>query len=289
MQGKTLFRGKKYLTCFVAILCFFAYCGPKHGKIEREFSSLHLDVDFTIDTERDDLAEVGLTDISSYDVDSKGNIYFFQRRESDRNVIIKFDMNGNFSKKFGKRGQGPGEIQFPVFLYITENDEFPIQDGNTQKLYIFDMEGNVIRETRIELEEELGNFVFYPLINGNYLKYGEFFDPESQHRQSILQLCTPSFELIKELDRCDHGKVVAFTQEKKVFTPRVFIAQVSSDKIYVGHENRGYEILVYDLAGNLMNSAGINLHQSQFNCIKFFQLFVCNLCTCLLQNRNRLF
>jgi len=246
-------REPKHLTCLVAILCFFAFCGPKHDKIEREFSSLYLNVDFTIDTERDDLAEVGLTDIRSFDVDSKGNIYFFQRRESDRNVIIKFDKKGNFSKMFGKRGQGPGEIQFPVFLYITENDELPIQDGNTQKLYIFDMEGNVIRETRIESEESVGNFVFNPLGNGNYLKYGEHFDPESQHRQSILQLCNSHFEIIKELDRCDHGKVVAFTQEKKVFTPRVFIGQVSDGRIYVGHEKRGYDILVYDLAGNLMN------------------------------------
>ena len=283
IEGKKLSRGKKHLTCLVAILCFFAFCGPKHDEVERviedgvevvinhiepyqikgEPAFLHLEEEFTIDTQRDDLAEVGLTDIGSYDVDSKGNIYFFQRRESDLDVIIKFDMNGNFLKKFGKRGQGPGEIQFPVLLNITEGDELPIQDGNTQKLYIFDKEGDLIREVRIDSEESFGNFVFYPLKNGNYLKYGEYFDPESQHRQHILQLYNASFGIIKELDRCDHGKVIAFTQQKKVFTPRVFIGQVSGERIYVGHEKRGYEILAYDFNGNLLNKIRKAYHPAE--------------------------
>lgn len=272
MLGEKLHREKIHLTCLVALVCFFAFCGTKQGKVERviedgveilinhvepykikeEPSSLHLEEEFSIDTERDDLAEKGLTDIGSYDVDSKGNIYFFQRRDSDLNILYKFDKDGNFQEAIGKRGQGPGEIQFPVLLWITDKDDIPIQDGNTKKLYVFDTQGVLIRETRIESEEGFGNFVFYPMVNGNYLKYGEYFDPESQHRQNILQLYNTHFEIVKELDRCDHGKVVAFTQEKKVFTPRVFIGQISNGKIYVGHEKRGYEILVYDLDGRLL-------------------------------------
>jgi hypothetical protein len=266
-------RGKINFTGLVTILFFLASCGPKQDKVERviedgvevvinhiepykikgEPSILHLEEDFTIDTERDDLAEVGLTDMGSFDVDSKGNIYFFQGREFDLNVVYKFDEEGNFLKTFGKRGQGPGEIQLPMLLYITEKDEMSIQDANTQKLYIFDTEGVLIRETHILSEDVIGNFRFFFLENGNYLKFGEYFDPESEHRQHILQLYNASFEIIRELDRCDHGKVIAFTQQKKVFTPRVFIGQVSDGMVYVGHEKRGYEILVYDLNGNLLN------------------------------------
>ncbi len=265
-------RRKKHLAYIVALLCFLAFCGPKQDKVERVFedgveivinhlkpyvvkgepATLHLEEDFTIDTERQDIAEVGLADIRDFDVDSKRNIYFFHQRQFDRSVIHKFDREGNFLKSIGRRGQGPGEIQLPNVMYITETGEIPIQDANKQKLYIFDLEGNLIKETRIESEDIIGNLLFYPLRNGNYLKYGEYFDPESQHRQNILQLCNPQFDMIKELDRCDNGKVIAFTQEKKVFTPRVFIAQVSDARIYVGHEKRGYEILVYDLDGRLV-------------------------------------
>jgi len=219
--------------------------------IKGEPSTLYLEEEFTIDTERDEIAEVGVTDIGSYDVDSEGNIYLFQRRENDLNVVYKFNEIGNFLKTIGKRGQGPVEIQFPMLLYITDKNQIPIQDANTKKLYVFDKEGVLVRETRILSEDVLGNFGFFPLENGNFLKFGEYFDPESQHRQNILELTDPNFEPIRELDRCDHGKVVAFTQQKKVFTPRVFIYQVLDGLIYVGHEKRGYEILVYDLDGNL--------------------------------------
>jgi hypothetical protein len=262
----------KNLTFLVSILCFLTYCGPKQGDVERimedgvevvinhlepykikgEPSTLNLEEEFTIDTERDEIAEVGLADISDFDVDSKGNIYFCQRREFDLNVVLKFDKGGDFLKTLGKRGQGPGEIQYPVFLNISDNDELPIQDANTQKLFVFDTEGDLIRETRIESEESFGFFAVYPLENGNYLKYGEYFDPESKHRQNVLQLCNSHFEILKDLDRCDHGKVVSFTQEKMTGTPRVFICQISGGTIYVGHENRGYEILAFDFEGNLV-------------------------------------
>jgi hypothetical protein len=271
-MGGKVNRGMKNLVLFVVVVCLLAFCGPKKTSVERimedgvevvvnhlepykfkgEPTTLRLEEEFTIDTERDEIAEVGLADIRDFDVDSEGSIYFFHGREFDRNVIHKFDEQGNFLKPLGKRGQGPGEIQFPVVMYITDKGEIPIQDGNTQKLYIFDTEGALIRETGIESEEAFGNFVFYPLGNGNYLKYGEYFDPESQHRQHILQLCDPNFELVKELDRCDHGKAMSFSQEKRIFTPRVFIAQISEGKIYVGHEKRGYDIWVYDSDGNLM-------------------------------------
>jgi len=264
--------GMKNLTFLVSMLCFLAFCGQKQGDVERiiedgvevvinhlepykvkgEPAILHLEEEFTIDTERDDIAEKGLADIRDFDVDSQGNIYFFHGREFNQNVIYKFDREGNFLKPLGKRGQGPGEIQRPVVMSITDRDEIPIQDANTQKLYVFDTEGGLIRETRIESEESFGNFVFYPLENGNSLKYGEYFDPESQHRQNILQLCNPKFEILKEMDRCDHGKVIAFTQEKMIGTPRVFIVQISEGMIFVGHEKRGYEILVYDQAGNVV-------------------------------------
>lgn len=256
----------------LTILPFLFQCGPEQENVETymedgvevvinhlelykirgEPSTLYLEEEFTIDTERDEIAEVGVTDIGSYDVDSEGNIYLFQRRENDLNVVYKFNEIGNFLKAIGKRGQGPGEIQIPMLLYITDKDQIPIQDANTKKLYIFDRDGVLVKETRILSEDVLGNFGFFPLENGNYLKYGEYFDPESQHRQHILQLTDPNFETIRELDRCDHGKVVAFTQQKKVFTPRVFIWQVSDGMVYVGHEKRGYEILVYDLDGNLL-------------------------------------
>lgn len=46
-------------------------------KIKGEPDTLNLDEEFILDLERDDIAEVGMTEIARFDVDSEGNIYFW--------------------------------------------------------------------------------------------------------------------------------------------------------------------------------------------------------------------
>ncbi len=222
-------------------------------KIKGEPSTLHLEVEFTIDTEKDEIAEAGVTDIGSYDVDSEGNIYFFQERESNENLVYKFDKNANFVTAFGKRGQGPGEIQYPFYLSITKKDEIPIQDGMRPILFIFDRNGDLIKEIKVSRlkSDNIGDFTFFPLENGNYLAYGFNFDPSTNHRMDLLYLVDSNFEKLKELDKCDYGPIFRVAT-KKEGTPRVFVSKVSNEMIYASNEKRGYEILVYDLDGNLL-------------------------------------
>lgn len=256
----------KRLAFLFLIFSLFIYCGSKQEKVEKKMedgvevilnhpepytmkgepSILHVEEEFTIDTERDEIAELGVPDIGRFDIDSEGNIYFLQGREK---LVFKFNKEGHFVTSFGRRGQGPGEIMSPIYLNITEQDEIPIQDYSKLKLFIFNKNGIIINETSIGLQSR-GYFI--PLENENYLHYRDYFDPTTQHRYDILELHNSKFEMLKELDKCDYDPVVAFTQQRKIFTPRVFISQVLHGRIYVGHENRGYEILVYDLGGNLV-------------------------------------
>jgi len=254
----------------ILILLVFSYCAPRQQKIEKimedgvevivnhlepykikgEPNILHLEEEFTIDTEKDEIAQLGVTDIRAFDVDSEGNIYFFQERESDKNLVYKFDKSGHFITAFGRRGQGPGEIQAPIYLNITRQDEIPIQDYGRFKLYVFDRNGIIIKETRLD-SKSAGFFAFYPLENGNYLKFRDYFDPALKHRYDILDLYNSKFEEIKELDRCDYGLLGRIAQKVKG-SPRVFIIEASDGMVYLGHENRGYEILIYDLDGELL-------------------------------------
>jgi hypothetical protein len=260
----------KKLIYLISILFLFSYCGPERQKIERfmedgvevvvnhlepykikgEPSALHLEEEFMIDTEKDEIAQLGVTDIRAFDVDSEGNIYFFQERESDKNLVYKFDKYGHFVTPFGKRGQGPGEVQIPVYLNITRQDEIPIQDYGGFKLYVFDGNGTIIKETCLD-SKSAGFFAFYPLENGNYLKFRDYFDPSIKHRYDILELYNSKLEEIKELDRCDYGLLGRIAQKVKG-TPRVFIIEASDGMIYLGHENRGYEVLIYDMDGKLL-------------------------------------
>ena len=79
-------------------------------KMEDVPNSLILQQKVIIDQEDEFLIKEGLQDFIAMDVDSKGNIYTCQQRTSE-NHIFKFDPMGDFLTAFGKKGQGPGEIQ----------------------------------------------------------------------------------------------------------------------------------------------------------------------------------
>jgi hypothetical protein len=99
--------------CAILLLCFLSYCGPSQAEVERtiengvevvlnhiepykireEPSIQKFEERFTIDTELDEVAEIGLTDIRDFGVDSEGNIYCLNTR-SDENTIFKFNGEG---------------------------------------------------------------------------------------------------------------------------------------------------------------------------------------------------
>jgi len=54
------------------------------------------------------------SDISHITVDSDGRIYILDRRESH---VKLFDQNGKYIRTIGRKGQGPGEFNNPIFIY----------------------------------------------------------------------------------------------------------------------------------------------------------------------------
>ena len=52
-----------------------------------------------------------------YDIacDNEGNVYVLERSES---VVKVFDKSGKYLRTIGRRGQGPGEFNFPVSLSV---------------------------------------------------------------------------------------------------------------------------------------------------------------------------
>ena len=72
-----------------------------------------------------------------------------------------YDINGRFLKKFGKKGQGPGEITHPWYLSISAENEIFILDKSTRSIHVFDSEGIVLKH--IDCPSSLGlmdSFIF---------------------------------------------------------------------------------------------------------------------------------
>ena len=212
-------------------------------RIRGESSTLFLEETFTIDTERDDIAEIDMTDIWSVDVDSEDNIYLLDFRP-DRDAVFKFDNKGNFVASFGSKGQGPGELGNPSYLRVSPNDDIMVADSYN-KLVIFNKDGsykNHIIFKTLCLEALL-------LENGNYLVKKLYPTPETKYMEFPILLLNGEFEEIKELDRYrrpDHN-----IGEEFLLPFHKSGNCVSEGQIYVGNTEMGYEIRIYDFEGNL--------------------------------------
>jgi hypothetical protein len=88
-------------------------------------------------------------ELTSIDVDSNGNIYILDRK--DKKVKI-FDSEGKFLRKFGKGGQGPGEMNVPITIQIISNDELVVSDALNQRLMFYSLEGEFKREISTALK-----------------------------------------------------------------------------------------------------------------------------------------
>lgn len=219
-------------------------------RIKGELSSFVLEREFAIDTETDAIAELGLTDIGLYfDIDSGGNIYLVSY-ENAEGMIFKFDGKGNFIRCFVRKGQGPGELQgrnhLSLYLTVDQNDNLAVSDfGN--KLALFGSEGELIKENRIES----GTICTTPLANGNFLSYISVMEAAGDYiNQNPLKLFDSQFEEIKELDKQMIPNPITGKRLKGSY--HILSWSVSGEKIFTGFQERGYEIAVYDIDGNLV-------------------------------------
>ncbi len=210
-------------------------------KIKGEANTLHLVEEFTIDTENDDIAETGLTNIFGFDVDSEGSLYFLNRR-SGEDCVFKFDQASNFITSFGRRGQGPGELTNPLHLIVDYKDDIVITDI-AGKIVSFGKDGSYKKQ--VKTEQNLMQAL--PLENGNYLANKRIFNPDGNYVEHHLILCGPELEFIKELGKYNGPNY----RGKWGFPEDNFVCCVSEGKIFIGNSESGYEIRVYDLAGNL--------------------------------------
>lgn len=81
--------------------------------------------------------------LNSVQVDDEGDIIIFDRKE----VCIKvFDKNGKYLRKFGKKGQGPGEIQSPYKIHLAGGKDITIMDRGNNRFSYYSKDGRCIKE-----------------------------------------------------------------------------------------------------------------------------------------------
>lgn len=238
MNGKDYFYRVAGLLFLVFIL---TCCGQKQdNKATKLFSLEKL---LTIDTENNAIAEQGLTDIRHFDIDSEGKIFLANPRTRE-SFLYTLDRDGNLLSNFGSNGQGPGELQSPMELVVTNKDEVFVTDRG--KVVVYSNTGKYIKEFSINPDYQK----IIPLDESKYLAIAVIMQEDlSQSFQVIL--CSSELEEIKILAS---SKIESFHKAAKVnIIPTLTYWEQSPGLIYTGG-SENYAIQVFDLDGEILRN-----------------------------------
>ena len=175
-------------------------------------------------------------------VDDAENIYV---SDSKAGHILVFDKSGEFVRKIGRRGRGPGEMSWPLEIQILGKKELFVNDTGQTKAHIFTLDGNFLRKMttsqipafRLPKADSVGNIVVGHWIPGKPFK-------------AVLKKFDSELNLISEIvssNTITQPPVFDFFEMRWRTT---FVWNVSkNDEIIWGNFNK-YEISVCDPDGN---------------------------------------
>lgn len=127
---------------------------------------------------------------TSMDRDSAGNIYISDQKWCQ---VLKFDLQGNFIRKIGRKGEGPGEFANPYCLAVTD-DFLIVSDTSGRKIQYFTYDGEYVRTIKVLkayiefIVDENGQMFAAPLRLGREPFLIELLDEEGNTVKSFGEL-----------------------------------------------------------------------------------------------------
>jgi len=119
-----------------------------------------------------------LANIRSFQVDDRGNIYILDSRDLKVKV---FAPSGMYLRTFGTKGQGPGEFQSPVDMFIIREGVLSVFDFGNKRISYYSMDGHHLEDIRLH---ELGG-LFRPEAEDENSIYGNLIEWESDGSQCL--------------------------------------------------------------------------------------------------------
>ncbi len=244
---------------FLVILMFVVSCGQKgtkwQGTIEEEdgitivrnpkepiYSEdvFQLEEDLAITSPEDE--ELMFQNLNYLVVDDEENIYV---TDSKAGHVLVFNKSGEFVRKIGRRGQGPGEMIFPLEVQILGKKELFVNDTGQVKAHFFTLDGEFLRQVstskmpafRLPKADSAGNIVASYAIAGEPIKsvlnkFDSELNPICEFASSVFVSQPPVFQYFEMSRRTTYAWNVS-----------------RNDEIIWGNFNK-YEIFICDPDGN---------------------------------------
>jgi hypothetical protein len=156
-------------------------------------------------------------------------------------MVLQFDVNGNFIRIVGRQGQGPGEYEYLWNIQRIWDEKLAVVDGTSLKILIFDENGQFLEET------EKSNWELIPL--------GQMFWP-TRERMFVSNLVgvTRNPYMFAVVDWSSERPQISYRfgpRHPDVDVQRRFNAlSVSRDHVWAASPyDQSGKVLVYDLEG----------------------------------------
>lgn len=177
------------------------------------------------------------SDVSHITVDNNGRIYVLDRRESH---VKLFDQDGKYIRTIGRKGQGPGELNNPIFVYFPRNELLVTQ---FERLSFFSPEGEFLRVVLMKKDSPSRARCD---SHGNIFGTSYIFDPENPYY--VLKKYDPEIEPVKELARI---KIKRRRGVINRFSPNIYMTVDDEDNIIFGY-SKDYELQIFNPEGDLI-------------------------------------
>jgi hypothetical protein len=159
-----------------------------------------------------------------------------------------FNANGKYSASFGRRGQGPGELQDPKYIDVGQST-ITVLDFGRKKLVNYAGDGSFLAESPIPSNIRRTTV----LSNGNVIVLRGQPDPNNGEIDFPVALCDERYHTLKVLSEGRSMPIPAQSASINALNLRIDyeVWHVFGDMVYVGNPFSGYDIFVYDQVGEL--------------------------------------
>jgi len=183
---------------------------------------------------------VAFSDISHLTADDQGRIYALDRKES---CVRVFDADGRHIRTFGQPGQGPGDLNEPIFVYFLRGEILVTQ---YERLSFFSPAGDLLRT--VPMVKETPSRARCN-SRGNIIGTSSVFDPAAPETYAfVLKIYDPEITPIRELARVQMKRRIGGPINP--MSPTVYMTVDDQDRIIFAYAER-YEIQVFAPDGTL--------------------------------------
>lgn len=195
----------------------------------------------------------------SIDVSQDGIMYALDIKVGE---VTVYDTDGRLLRKFGKKGQGPGEFTRPWHLSISSKNEIFVLDKSARKINVFDPQENFLRIIDCPLSLGLMNSFIFDAADNLYFYYTlstyRLKEKEKLSKGIIginyLSKFNNSLEMLAEIYSCDYDFFRRSTNGESggIIYNNIFYYQVDQiGNLYYGFSDK-YEIYVLSPDGELI-------------------------------------